>query len=100
MDCLDARWFSAMFSNDRNATMYDRRSVKRDTDISSWNRRWQVLLSYRPHCVNPVGTLDMPVVCHEDESTYVLYLVALVDHAVTVRCVMGLEARCLEWPYE
>lgn len=44
--CFDARRFSAMFSDGRNAIMYDRRGVKRDTDIGGCNRRWQVSQSY------------------------------------------------------
>lgn len=38
-DCLDACRFTAMFSAGRNATMYDRRSVKGDTDVGGLNRR-------------------------------------------------------------
>lgn len=40
---LDARRFSAMFTDEKNAIIYDRQCVKRDTDIGGQNRRWQVL---------------------------------------------------------
>lgn len=45
-DFYDARQFCAMFSNGRNAIIYDRRGVNQNTDVWGWNSRWQVLHSY------------------------------------------------------
>lgn len=37
---LDARHFGAMFSEERNSTMFDRPVTRPDTDIGAWSRRW------------------------------------------------------------
>lgn len=79
-----------MFSNGRKAIMYDRRGVKCDTDIRNWNRCWQVMQSYCSGYVDPIGSLDIPMVRHKDESIYVLHLATLVEHAGTVRGLIGL----------
>lgn len=89
---LDAHRFSTMFSNSNNVTTYNRRSLKRKIDISGWNHRWEVLQFYCPHDVDPIATLGMKMVILEDESSYVLRLVTLVEHAETVRSLPGLEA--------
>lgn len=42
-DCFDIFLFNAMFSNGRNAIMYDRSGVKRDTEIREWNSYWDLI---------------------------------------------------------
>lgn len=80
--------------------MCDRREVKRHPDIGGRNLCSQMLQQYCPGHVDPIGRLDMPTVRHEMKSNYMLCLVALVEHAETVRSLMGLEARCLDRPYD
>lgn len=38
LDCPDVRRFEAVFSDCRNAMMYDQRGVRQDTDIGGRNR--------------------------------------------------------------
>lgn len=87
-----------MFSDGRNAVMYDRRGVKRNTDIGGWNRCRKVMQSHRPGFLDDIGLFDMPLVLHKEESNYVLPLATLVGNAGNVGGVMGLEACCLGHP--
>lgn len=38
-DCWDVKRFEAMFSDGQNKSLYDRKGVRRDTDMGGWNRR-------------------------------------------------------------
>lgn len=58
---------------------------------------WQ---SYCPDYVDPVRPLDIPMVRHDNESNYVPRLVTFVEHADTLRGLMGLEPCCLGWLYD
>lgn len=50
--------------------------------------------------VDPAGFLNMPLVRHEEESDYVLWLVALLGPADEIKGSMGLNACCLDRPYD
>lgn len=50
--------------------------------------------------VDPTGSLDTPMVRHENESNDVLRLTTLVEQAGTVRYLTGLETCCLDRPYD
>lgn len=65
-DFLDVHWFKAMFRDGCNAFIYNRRGLKRDTDIAGWNRRWNLMHSCCPGCIDPIGFLDMPLVRRGD----------------------------------
>lgn len=68
---LDTRRFLAMFSDGRNATMFDCMGVRRDTDIGVWERRWASFGSWCAGIMDPIGRSDMPFVRHADEVSYV-----------------------------
>lgn len=80
VDCLDTRPSTAMLSDDKIATMCDRRGVNRNTDIGGWNHRWDVLQCYCSGYDDAIRLLDMPIVCSKDESYYVLFLITFVRH--------------------
>lgn len=65
------RHFKVMFLDGHYASMYDRKGERRDTDIGGVNhRRWQL----RQRCVDHVdlrGMLDLPLLCHAEENSYV-----------------------------
>lgn len=99
VDCQDALQLSDMFSDNKYAIMYDRRVVNHGTDIGGWNHRCQVLQSYCRGYMDHVGSLDMPMVDHDEESNYVPCLVTLLEHADTPKSIMGLEGCCVDMPY-
>lgn len=97
-DWLNPRQLSTMFSDGEGAIMYDCRGVKHDTDIGGWNRRWEVLQSYFPGYVDPVGLSEMPMVHHKEESNNALRLLTSVEHAETVKGLIGFKPCCLDEP--
>lgn len=80
--------------------MYDCWGVKRDINIRCRKRRWQVMQSYGLRYIDPIGSLHLPLVRHEDEKNYVLCLSTLVKHAGTSRGLMGLEICYLDRQYD
>lgn len=89
-----------MFSDGRNAIMYDRRGFKRDTDIGGWNRRCNVMQSCSSGHLHHIGFLDLSLVPYEDEGSNVLLLATLIEHAAEVKGLMGLNACCHDQPYD
>lgn len=81
-----------MFSNRRNAILYDGRGVRRDTKIECWNPRWDQIQSRCPGYVDSVGFLDMLLVRLEENTNYVLRFVVLLDHADELKRLMRLDA--------
>lgn len=67
---LDSRLFQGMFSNGRNATMINRRGMRHDTDIGTWDRRWAMLCTWCPGIISPVGPFDLRFVRHKDDILY------------------------------
>lgn len=49
--------------------------------------------------MDSVGPLDIPIMRHENESSYVVRLATMVDFVETVRGLMGLEPCCLDRLY-
>lgn len=96
-DYFEVRRFNAMFSDGRKSIVYDRRAVKRDTDTGGCFSRRQVLLSFCSGYVDPIGSIDMPMV-HEDVSYYVLCLATLVEHAEIVRGLKSSRTCSLDRP--
>lgn len=94
LDCWDVRGFEAMFSDGRNASNYDRKGVKRDTDIGSWNHQWPSLRIWCPGYVDPRGMVDVPVLCHEEERNYVTGLLVLMHRFGEVVLIHALDLCC------
>lgn len=89
-----------MFFDGRNAIIYDRRVVMRDTDIGGWNCSWNLMQTCCQGYLDPIGFLDLPLVLHEDKSNYVLCLAALVERAEEIKGLIGLDDCCLDRPYD
>lgn len=53
-----------------------------------------------PGYMNPIGLLNMPLVHHKNESSYVLRLAALIEHVGKGRGLMGLDACGVDQPYD
>lgn len=58
-DCFDVHQLNAMFFNVCNAVMYDRRGVKRNTDIGVLNHRWNLMQTCCSEHLDPVGFLNI-----------------------------------------
>lgn len=99
-DCFEVRLFNAMFFDGCNAIIYDRRSVKFDTEIGDWNSCCNLMQSCCPRCTDPVGFLNTPFVRRKDESNYVVRLDALLSCADEVKGLVGLGAWCIYLPYD
>lgn len=85
-----------MFSDNWLAIIYDFRGSKRDAAMGGgWSRHLQVMQSYCPWCLDLIGAIGISLVRYEDESSYVLRLGTLVEHAGTVRGLIGLEVNFL-----
>lgn len=97
---FNVRRFIEIFSHGRNAIMYDRRRFQSDTDIRGWNSRRNSVQACFPKYLILIGLVDMPLVRLEDESNYMLQLVALIGHAEEVKKLMGFDACCLDLPYD
>lgn len=67
---LDARRISAMFTDGRNRTMFDRNGARSDIDIGAWWRRWTLLTSRCSEYFSLIGLFDMPFVRHANEEEY------------------------------
>lgn len=67
---LDARRFSAMFSDGRKKVMFNRRGIRRDTDVGTWERRENTNNSWRPGCISPIGPFGMPLVRRDRKLDY------------------------------
>lgn len=80
--------------------MYDRRGIKRDTDIAGWIRRCNLKLFCCSGHFGPINFLDMSLVRHEDKSNYVLRWFVLEDRADAVEGLISLDTGCFERPYE
>lgn len=89
---FDAHQFITVFSDGRNAFVFNRRGVKRETGIGCWNCRRQVLQTFRLRYMDLVGPLDVPMVRHEDGNSYEFFLVILLERAGSVWGIMGLKA--------
>lgn len=99
-DSLYFRGLSAICLAGRNAIMYDRRNLRRKTEIDGWHRHEQVMQSYCPSCGDPIGPLDSLTVRHKVECNYMTFLDTLVEHTGSVRVQMNKEAFCLDQPYD
>lgn len=66
-------------------------SIKRDTIVGGWNRRWSVLRTCCFGFFDPFGLLNMCSVRPEDKSNYMLRMPALLDHVIEVKRLMTLD---------
>lgn len=57
-NALNARRFGAIFSGGQNFMMFVRMEVRRDTDISAWNRKWTSAGECCASMMGPVGRFD------------------------------------------
>lgn len=84
-----------MFSESLDAVMYTCREMMRDTYIGVRKPLLGFLQSCFPGYIDPVRFLDMPIVCHKDDSSFVLGLERLLIRADEIEMLIGFE-NC--WP--
>lgn len=89
-----------MFTESHNMIMYDRRGMECNTDIETWNPRWNLTKFCCAGNVDPVRFLDITLVHHKNESNFVIRLAALHNRAGKAKGWMGLEASYLDRPYD
>lgn len=77
-DCWDVWRFKAMFWDGHNTSMYDRKGVRRNSDICGWNHRRSSLRVWCVCYVDPRGVLDTPFLRHAEKRCYIWRLRALV----------------------
>lgn len=70
-----------MFFNDRNAIMYIRGGVGRNSDIEEKIRRCKLMQFCYHGYLDPNGLLDVALVRHESRGNFVFRLFTLIDHA-------------------
>lgn len=61
--------------------LLNRRDVYQDTDTGAWSRHWLTLCRWYAGSSEPVGSIDMPIVCHEEDGDYLRRLRTLVPRA-------------------
>lgn len=70
-----------MFSEVRNALMYEWRGVHLNSNIDVWNRLGKSPGTHFAGYVSPMGWLGVPIVGREDKSGYIQRLEALGNSA-------------------
>lgn len=53
-----------------------------------------------PGYLDHIGLVKILLARHKNDNSYVLKLAALVHHAKEVKRLMGLDASCLDLPYD
>lgn len=99
-DTLDARRFGAMFLDESNAFMVDRRNVRRDTDIGAWERPSTLLRRWCPGTLKDVFGFDMPIIRHEQKVNYLRCLLRLVRNVSVTFEYRGLDLCCFDTPMD
>lgn len=62
--------FMAMWSDVRNAAVYNHTEMRCNLDIAAWNRRLASISNICAKVVRPVGPLDMLIVRHPTKSDF------------------------------
>lgn len=71
-----------MFSDGASSFLFDRRNVRRDKYIGTWNRRWTLLRRWCLGTLSDVFGINMPISFHVEEVGYLrclLHFVRIVD---------------------
>lgn len=96
----DVSGFEAIFSAGHIASMYDRKGVWRDKDISGWNRRWPSFLVWCPGYVDSREVMHMSLLLHEKEWSYLRGLSVLQHHFGEDACFDELDLCCQNLPFD
>lgn len=96
---LEARHFSAMFSDGHKETMLERRGFRRDVEMDAWERRWNALKLWCPEYISPVGPFDTPFEHHGHELENLRTSRQLISRVADFRR-MSFEFVCFTRPHE
>lgn len=67
-----------MFLDGYKISMYGQKGLRRHMDIGGWNCRWSSLRMWCLDYVDPRGALNMPLIRHAEEHSYVRRLLTFV----------------------
>lgn len=99
-DKLDARRFGATFSDEAITFMFDRRNVRRDTDVGAWNWQWTHLRRWCSGTLRDGFGFDMVIVCHAKEVSYLRRLLRLVRNVEVMSEYRRLDLCCIVDPMD